>query len=57
MEWFFDGLGTAIITLVIGLFVGGGVGYKFGSNKQKQKARNNSTQTQIGSINNINGKE
>ena len=27
MEWFFDGIGTAIITYVLGLVAGGGVGY------------------------------
>ena len=28
MEWIFDGIGTAIITLILGLLVGGTVGYK-----------------------------
>lgn len=51
MEWFFDGLGTSLITLVIGLFTGGAVGYKIGIKNtinQKQSAGDNSTQTQVG---------
>ena len=52
MEWIFDGIGTAIITQILGLLVGGTVGYKIGINKnfvrQKQKAGNNSSQIQIG---------
>jgi Na+/glutamate symporter len=52
MEWFFDGLGTAIITLIIGLISGGTVGYRIGIKKnktvQKQKAKDNANQTQIG---------
>jgi len=51
MEWIFDGIGTAIITFIFGLVAGGGVGYYIGvhtSIKQKQKAKDNATQTQIG---------
>jgi p-aminobenzoyl-glutamate transporter AbgT len=53
MEWFFSGLGTTIITLIVGLVAGGTVGYKIGINKktttkQKQKAGDNSSQVQIG---------
>lgn len=51
MEWFFDGIGTAIITGIAGLFVGGCVGYKIGVRttiKQKQKGRSNSVQIQTG---------
>lgn len=53
MEWFFDGIGTAIITLVIGFFTGGAVGYRIGikNNKitnQKQTAGNHATQIQVG---------
>ena len=43
-----------ILSLIIGLITGGTIGYKIGIHnkiKQKQKAGNNSTQTQIGSIN------
>ena len=52
MEWIFDGIGTAIITLIVGLLTGGAVGYKIRINKntvkQKQKAGDNSSQIQIG---------
>ena len=58
MEWIFDGIGTAIITLIIGFLTGGTIGYKIGINKntvkQNQKAGNNSSQTQIGR--DLNGK-
>ncbi|MFK8283085.1 hypothetical protein [Capnocytophaga cynodegmi] len=52
MEWIFEGIGTEIVTLIIGFLTGGTVGYKIGINKniikQKQKAGNNSSQIQIG---------
>ena len=52
MQWIFDGIGTAIITLILGLFTGGAVGYRIGISKSKvnqnQKAGNNSSQIQIG---------
>ena len=53
MDWFFEGLGTAIITLIIGIFTGGAIGYRIGIKKksivkQKQKAKDNATQIQIG---------
>lgn len=53
MDWFFSGLGTAILTLIVGLITGGAVGYKIGINKktkiiQKQKARDNASQIQVG---------
>ena len=56
MEWFFDGLGTEIIIVIISYFLGGMTGYAMGINKnvQKQKARDNATQVQIGG--NKNGK-
>ena len=53
MEWFFDGIGTEIISIVISFFIGavggGAIGYKIGIKriaKQKQKAGNNSEQRQ-----------
>ena len=49
MEWFFDGLGTEIISVVISLIVGGFVGYKIGvkkSAKQKQQAGDTAKQEQ-----------
>jgi len=53
MEWFFDGVGTAIITLILGLFTGGTIGYRIGIKKinkvnQKQTAKNNASQIQVG---------
>ena len=54
IKWIFEGFGTEILSLIIGLITGGTVGYNIGIRnkiKQKQKAGNNSTQTQIGSIN------
>lgn len=53
MEWIFSGIGTAIITFIVGLIAGGTTGYKIGINKktttkQKQKAGDASSQIQIG---------
>lgn len=53
MEWLFDGIGTELVSLLIGGFLGGTVGYKIGiKNKtsQRQKGKNNVVQTQIGNI-------
>ncbi|MDR3272013.1 MAG: hypothetical protein LBT29_00820 [Flavobacteriaceae bacterium] len=55
MEWFFNGLGTAIIGLIVGTIGGSAVGYRIGINKhtqQTQKAGNNATQVQIGESSN-----
>ncbi len=57
MEWIFSGIGTAIITFIVGLIAGGTAGYKIGINKktttkQNQKAGDNSSQMQIGRDNN-----
>ena len=43
MEWFFDGLGTEIVSLLIGGILGGVIGYKIGIS---QKAGKNSRQVQ-----------
>lgn len=53
MEWFFDGIGTEIISIIISFIIGGSIGYRIGINKnnQKQKAGDNSTQVQIGGNN------
>ena len=54
ISWLFDELGTQIITFLVGTITGGFCGYKIGihnKTKQSQKAGNNSSQTQIGSIN------
>jgi Na+/glutamate symporter len=51
MEWLFNGLGTALVGLVIGIFTGGAVGYRIGVSKnikQYQKAGDNANQVQIG---------
>lgn len=53
MEWFFSGIGTEIISAVIGIIIGGIGGYKIGVRnkiRQKQKAGNYSNLSQIGSI-------
>ena len=49
MDWIFDGIGTEIISAVVGLIVGGISGYKIGlrkTGKQKQIAGDNARQTQ-----------
>lgn len=54
MEWVFNGIGSDIISAIIGLIIGGIGGYYLGvkkTNKMKQKAGNNANQTQIGEIN------
>lgn len=53
MDWFFDGLGTMIISSLISMVLGGTIGYKIGisQNNQMQKARDKSTQIQIGGNN------
>lgn len=50
MDWFFDGLGTMLIGLVIGGGVGGAAGWRMAirSTRQSQRAGRNSEQTQIG---------
>lgn len=55
IKWIFDGIGTAAVTFVFGLLVGGATVYKYAIKKtikQTQKAGDNSNQTQIGEINN-----
>ena len=57
IEWIFSGIGTYILSVLAGLLVGGFTGYKIGIRskvkvKQKQRAGNNSNQTQIGNITN-----
>lgn len=53
--WIFSGIGTAILSGIAGLIIGGGVGYRIGIRKsihQKQIAGSNSEQSQIGKIEN-----
>ena len=54
MEWIFDGIGTAVISGIMGLIIGGISGYSISirkTNRMKQKAGDNANQTQIGEIN------
>ena len=52
MEWIFDGIGTTILSSLVSLLVGGGIGYgvciKKSKVKQKQKAGDHASQIQIG---------
>lgn len=48
-EWIFDGVGTEIVGIIIGLAIGGTVVYKFwtkNKSKQKQTAGDNAKQCQ-----------
>lgn len=61
INWVFDGIGSQIVGIIVGLLLGGtgGIftGYHIGiknKTKQLQKAKNNATQEQIGNINIIN---
>lgn len=58
MDWIFSGIGTEIISAIIGVIIGGIGGYKIGvrnSIKQVQKAGDNSNLSQTGSVVNNNG--
>lgn len=53
LEWIFSGIGTSILSGIVGIVIGGSVGYKIGirnSVSQKQKAKDNVNQSQIGQI-------
>ena len=53
MDWFFSGIGTEIISALIGLLIGGIGGYKIGVRnkiKQVQKAGDNFNLSQTGSV-------
>lgn len=50
LSWIFDGIGTELISLVVGLAAGGIAGYKIGIKKsglQKQKAKDRAKQKQV----------
>ena len=51
-EWIFSGIGTSILTGLVGLIIGGISGYKIGRHKSKikqsQKTKDDSNQAQIG---------
>jgi hypothetical protein len=54
ISWIFDGIGTVIISFILGLISGSGITYKITkkkSIKQAQKAGNHSSQSQVGDIN------
>ena len=58
IQWIFDGIGTELISVIVGLIVGGGVGccvgYRIGTKnkvKQIQKAQDNAKQNQTGAVN------
>ena len=58
IDWIFSGIGTDIISAIIGVIIGGVSGYRVGVRnriKQVQKAGNNSNLSQTGSIINNNG--
>ena len=51
MKWIFDGIGSTIVSFILGLIfgsVGGITIYK--TIRQKQSAKNNANQTQVGSV-------
>lgn len=50
MEWFFEGLGTLLIGLIIGGAGGGAVGWRLAMRKtsQRQQAGDNANQFQAG---------
>lgn len=59
MEWIFEGIGTEVLVGLVSLLVGGGAGYYIGVKttiKQKQKAKDNAQQVQIGQVNNYGDK-
>lgn len=58
MDWIFSGIGTEIISVIIGIIIGGIGGYKIGVRnkvKQEQMAGDNSNLSQTGSVINNNG--
>lgn len=40
MQWIFDGIGTEILSLIIGGIIGGLTGYKFGINNKGKQTQN-----------------
>lgn len=50
MEWFFDGLGTLLVGLIVGGAGGGAVGWKLAVRKtsQRQRGGDNAQQLQAG---------
>ena len=57
-QWIFDGIGTTIISTILGLILVGTIGYKIGIHQRtnlNQNAGDNATQSQTGIINNYYG--
>lgn len=47
-KWIFDGIGSSLVTLILGLIIGAVGGYKKGvSSKQEQTAENGAKQQQL----------
>lgn len=49
LEWFFDGIGTELVSLGVGLLTGGFAGYRIGvysKSRQEQKAGDSARQRQ-----------
>lgn len=59
MDWFFDGLGTFLLGLLLGSGAGSFVSWRLTlrSVRQSQRARDNASQVQIGRNQNINKKK
>ena len=56
LEWVFDGIGTEIVSLVVGAVAGGAIGYKIGvknRSKQVQKAGDDAQQKQNAKIGDV----
>lgn len=58
VEWIFDGIGTEIVSLILGAGIGGFIGFKIGVNrkitKQVQKGGRGTKQTQISGSTQVN---
>ena len=51
IEWIFDGIGSTTVSFVLGLIFGSVGGIKiYKTIRQKQSAKNNACQTQVGSV-------
>lgn len=51
IKWIFDGIGSTIVSFILGLIFGSVGGIKiYKTIRQKQSAKNNANQTQVGSI-------
>ncbi|GAB3919974.1 hypothetical protein GCM10011575_35820 [Microlunatus endophyticus] len=50
MHWFFDGLGTLIVGIIVGGAGGGAAGYRIAARRyhQRQSAGDNANQMQVG---------